>query len=200
MSSLIDPTKPASASATTQSVRDNFSAAKTEIEALQALVAADITLGTPQASTSGTAIDFTGITTGRKRISVMFNGVSTNGTNTWLLQIGDSGGIEITTYVGGCTSSVLATSVASATSTAGFAIHVPTANTDVMSGVITLTLENASNNTWSVSGNLGRSAAAAGFASCGGFKATSAVVDRIRVTTAGGTSTFSAGEINIAYE
>jgi hypothetical protein len=35
MASSIDITKPEAGAATTQSVRDNFSAAKTEIEALQ---------------------------------------------------------------------------------------------------------------------------------------------------------------------
>ena len=39
MSSNIDATKPAAGAATTQSVRDNFAAAKAEIEALQAAVA-----------------------------------------------------------------------------------------------------------------------------------------------------------------
>ena len=47
-----------------------------------------IVSGTAQNSTSGTAIDFTGIPSWVKRITVMFNGVSTNGTSNLLLQIG----------------------------------------------------------------------------------------------------------------
>ena len=34
----------------------------------------------------------------------------------------------------------------------------------------------------------------------GGVKSTSAVLDRVRITTVGGTDTFDAGEINISYE
>ena len=39
-----------------------------------------INSATAQASTSGTSIDFTGIPSGVKRITVILNGVSTNGT------------------------------------------------------------------------------------------------------------------------
>ena len=52
---------------------------------------------TAVATTSGTAIDFTGIPAGVKRITVMFNGVSTNGTSNYLLQLG-SGSVQTTGY------------------------------------------------------------------------------------------------------
>ena len=44
--------------------------------------------GTAVASTSGTSIDFTGIPSWVKRITVMFNGVSTSGTSFKQIQIG----------------------------------------------------------------------------------------------------------------
>jgi hypothetical protein len=53
-----------------------------------------ITSGTAVASTSGTSIDFTSIPLWVKRITVMFAGVSTNGTSPFLVQLGDAGGIE----------------------------------------------------------------------------------------------------------
>ena len=56
-------------------------------------------LGTAQASTSGTAITFTGIPSGVKRIIVMFSGVSTSGSSNLLLQIG-SGSVVNTGYIG----------------------------------------------------------------------------------------------------
>jgi hypothetical protein len=34
----------------------------------------------------------------------------------------------------------------------------------------------------------------------GGSKSLSAVLDRVRITTSGGTDTFDAGKINISYE
>ena len=56
-----------------------------------------INAGTAVASTSGTAITFTGIPSTAKRITVMFNGVSTNGSSDLLLQIG-SGSVTTTGY------------------------------------------------------------------------------------------------------
>ena len=51
-----------------------------------------INSATAQNSTSGTSIDFTGIPSGVKRITVMFNGVSTSGTSILLIQGGTSSG------------------------------------------------------------------------------------------------------------
>ena len=69
-------------------------------------------LGTAQASTSGTAITFTGIPSGVKRITVMFNGVSTSGSSDIQIRIG-SGSVDTSGYsgsggyfVGGSTSQV----------------------------------------------------------------------------------------------
>jgi hypothetical protein len=50
--------------------------------------------GTAVASTSGTSIDFTSIPSWVKRVTVMFNGVSTNGTSNLQIQIGISTGVE----------------------------------------------------------------------------------------------------------
>jgi len=58
------------------------------------IVTGVIVSGTAVASTSGTSIDFTSIPSWVKRVTVMFAGVSTNGTGSYLIQIGDSGGIE----------------------------------------------------------------------------------------------------------
>jgi hypothetical protein len=59
-----------------------------------------ITSGTAVASTSGTSIDFTSIPSWVKRITVMFNGVSTSGTSAKIIQLGDSGGVETSGYIG----------------------------------------------------------------------------------------------------
>ena len=56
-----------------------------------------ITSGTSQASTSGTSIDFTSIPSWVKRITLMFNGVSTNGTSNYQIQIG-SGSVTTSGY------------------------------------------------------------------------------------------------------
>jgi len=71
-----------------------------------------ITLGTSQATTSGTSKDFTGIPSWVRRITLMFNGVSTSGTNAVQVHLGTSGGFETSGYVGGAT--------AAASASAGF--------------------------------------------------------------------------------
>jgi len=60
-----------------------------------------ITSGTAVASTSGTSIDFTGIPSWAKRITVMFQGVSTNGSSVHIMRLGTSGGFVITGYLSG---------------------------------------------------------------------------------------------------
>ena len=49
-----------------------------------------IVSGTAQASTSGTSIDFTGIPSWVKRITVMLKGVSTSATSQPIIQLGSS--------------------------------------------------------------------------------------------------------------
>jgi hypothetical protein len=150
---------------------------------------------TAVASTSGTSIDFTGIPAGVKRITVMFNSVSTSGTSVWLLQLGDSGGIENTGYTGQSTAA--STAPVQTTSTAGFPIFVNAATYNP-SG--TLTITNISGNVWIVSGVLGNITTAVFQITCAGLKELSATLDRVRITTVNGTDTFDAGSINILYE
>jgi hypothetical protein len=152
-------------------------------------------LGTEQASTSGTTIDFT-IPSWAKKITVQFVGVSTSGTNSLLVQIGDSGGVEDTGYLSA--TSGLDTGVTSANSTAGFIVAAVSAGS-VLHGSVVLTLEDASNFTWVSAGTLAFSSSAATSVSAGS-KSLSAALTTVRVTTAGGSDTFDAGAINVIYE
>jgi len=161
-----------------------------------ALTASVITLDTPVASTSGTSIDFTSIPSGTKRITINFAGVSLNGTAQPLIQIGDSGGVETSGYLGASSSLVAAT--ASLNYTAGFGIYAATA-ANTFHGTLTLTLLDASANTWCAAGYFATSNVAATFTSAGS-KSLSAVLDRVRITSSNGTDTFDAGAINITYE
>jgi hypothetical protein len=77
--------------------------------------AGSITSGTAVASTSGTSIDFTSIPSYVKRVTVMLNGVSTNGGSNTLIRLGSgsvtsSGYASSVTYTGPGTSFALATS------------------------------------------------------------------------------------------
>lgn len=155
-----------------------------------------IILGTPVASTSGASIDFTSIPAGTKRITISLVGVSTNGNSNLLFQLGDSGGIENTSYVGNTLFSGATTGITNFTT--GFGIPSSSA-TELISGILTLTLENSSNNTFMAAGTFNRSGNDYVLV-ISGRKSLSAVIDRVRVTTVGGTDTFDAGEINITYE
>lgn len=154
-----------------------------------------ITLGTPVASTSGTSIDFTGIPSGTKRISINFNGVSTNGTSLFLVQIGDAGGVEATGYLSTCQQGSTATG-----STAGFVVRQAQPAAGSYSGTIVLSKENSTNFSWVSFGIISRVDSAYDTGVSSGGKSLSAELDRVRITTVGGADTFDAGEINISYE
>ena len=143
---------------------------------------------------SGTSVDFTGIPSWVKRITVMFSGVSTNGTSNWQLQLGDSGGVETTSYAGAATTFNSSPTVANATT--GFVIAAALAAI-TLSGTVIFT--NISGNIWVASGYLSRTDGATAYGT-GGNKTLSDVLDRIRITTVNGTDTFDAGSINIMWE
>jgi hypothetical protein len=152
---------------------------------------------TAQASTSGTSIDFTSIPSWVKRITVMFSGVSTNGTSNYLIQLGDSGGIENTGYTT-FTSTLTATTqgLVGNTNGAGFYIIVGAAASTVSGSVIFSLLDS---NSWTGQGIMGVSTPSS-VSHIGGVKTLSATLDRVRITTVNGTDTFDAGSINIMYE
>lgn len=151
------------------------------------------TLATAVASTSGTSINFTGLPSWIKRITVMFVGVSTSGASLVRIQLGDSGGIETTGYVG--SSSSISTAVGTSSFTAGFDLNGSLA-ADIRSGHIVLTT--VGSNTWIASGMIKTSTSQTVILA--GDKTLSDVLDRVRITTVNGTDTFDAGTINILYE
>lgn len=153
-----------------------------------------ITLGTEQASTSGTSIDFTGIPTWAKRVTILFGGVSGNGTSNLLIQIGN-GSVVTTGYVSGSWNG----STGATTSTAGYVLTVTNAAAALWHGKMTIELENASNN-WVASGFLVRSDSGATGNVGAGTKSLAGALDRVRITTVSGADTFDAGVINISYE
>ena len=155
-----------------------------------------LTSGTAVASTSGTSIDFTGIPSWTKRITVMFSGVSTNGTSNYILQLGDSGGIETTGYLGSAGNIQNAASSSTANYTTGFGVFSNSA-ASVLHGAFVVSFMGS--NLWVASGVFGFSSAAVP-AFGGGSKTLSDTLDRVRITTVNGTDTFDAGTINIQYE
>ena len=154
--------------------------------------------GTAVASTSGTFIDFTGIPNWVKRITVIFSGVSTNGTSNPIIQLGDSGGVETTGYsaTGFFIQNAGATGVV--TSTAGYAIASGAAANSLIATFV-INLIDASANRWVIAGSGTLESAATAFFT-NGVKALSGTLDRVRITTVNGTDAFDAGQINILYD
>jgi hypothetical protein len=155
-----------------------------------ALVAA-----TAQASTSGTSIDFTGIPSWVRRITVMFNGVSTSGASEIQIQIGISSGIVSTGYVStGVTVNTSSATGGSSAST-GFVLG-STTSAAAISGHMIITL--VGSNVWVSSHTYRQLSTNALFG--GGTVTLGGTLDRVRITTVNGTDAFDAGSINILYE
>jgi hypothetical protein len=159
-------------------------------------VSSNIVSDTAKASTSGTSIDFTGIPSWVKRVTVMFAGVSTNGTSNILLQLGTSGGVQTTGYAGA--SGYVGGLPVSTNPTNGFSIYNDTA-TDVFHGAVTFSQLNGASNIWVGQGFMSFSTRAFNLLTSGSVTL-SGTLDRVRITTASGTPTFDAGSINILYE
>jgi len=150
-------------------------------------------------STSGTAIDFTGIPSWVKKITVLTSGISTNGAANVVLQLGDSGGIETTGYTGALSNFGL-TSVQSYTSTGATGALIVAGNdaSDSYQHSLTISLLDPAANLWVISGVHSRPDTLTGSLTV--TKSLSATLDRIRIATANGTDAFDAGSVNIMYE
>lgn len=156
-----------------------------------------ITLGTMAASTSGTTVDFTGLPAGVRRITVMFKGVSTNGTSPLIVQLGDSGGIETSGYLGA--GSDVSSGAATGNFTTGLPIEGNSSAATSRHGQMVISLMDAATFLWVSSSVTGHSES--GNSNFGaGSKALSAELTQIRITTVNGTDAFDAGSINISYE
>lgn len=162
-------------------------------------LSSNIVSGTAVASTSGSSIDFTGIPSWAKKITVLFNGVSTNGTSNLQVQIGD-GSVNTTGYLTATTVSGTgsAQSVTTTNPTTGFVFAASLgAATNLQNGLMTIAL--LGSNSWCFSSIVARSDTA--FTTwAAGSKTLSGTLDRIRITTVSGTDSFDAGSINILYE
>lgn len=154
-------------------------------------------LMTEQAA-SGTSVDFTGIPSWVKRITVMFSGVSTNGTSPIIIKLGTSSGIVNSGYatfgtrlaISGLASIVRVDCISimylTPATNAG-AVHGQSIITKLSDSVYTSSGSMVSNN---VGGNV-----------TGGTQLSlSETLDRIRITTANGTDVFDAGIINLLVE
>jgi hypothetical protein len=154
-----------------------------------------ITSGTAVASTSGTAIDFTSIPSWVKRVTILLNVVSTNGTSYMRFQLGTGGSPTTTGYA---TSASVLGSVygGSASSTSGFDSYADNNASWTRSGAIVF--NNISGNTWVGTGTYQYTATAGMILY--GTVTLAGVLNMVRITTVNGTDAFDAGTVNIFYE
>ena len=156
------------------------------------------TLGTAVASTSGTAIDFTGIPSWAKRVTINLSTVSVSAGASLRFQLGDSGGVETSGYVGS-SSAAYSSLITAVTFSSGIDLVTHPGSGNGLSGTITFSL--IGSNTWAASymfgsgGGTGSSGTHFG----GGTKTLSDTLTQVRMTTTS-TDTFDAGTINVSWE
>ena len=152
-----------------------------------------VTLGTAVNTTSGTAIDWLPIPAGANLVMLSYAGLSTSGTDQIIVQLGTASGIETTGYLGASTE--LTTTPTSQNFTTGIGISGANA-ANIRHGV--LTFVRLTGNTWAAFGVSSLSNAAWSILSSGS-KSLSGPINRLRLTTAGGTNTLDAGQANISW-
>ena len=142
-----------------------------------------------------TTIDFTGIRSDARRITILFEDVSLSITDEIIVELGDAGGFEQTGYQG----SVSNASVAVVFSTS-FQVVAQGVAAAGYHGSMILTLMDASTFTWIAQGTVARDDTTSGAVnSIAGSKSLSDVLTQIRITR-NGTDTFDGGNINILVE
>jgi len=141
---------------------------------------------------SGLSVDFTGIPSWAKRITVPFIELSTNGSFNPVTQLG-SGSYKTTGYAG--SQSLLTAGVATSNLSSGFSLGGGSASS-IRNG--DLVLVHQGGNVWAAKGGSGFSDSA-GVSECKGYVGLAGTMDRLRLF-AGGTDVFDGGTVSILIE
>jgi hypothetical protein len=161
-----------------------------------------LVLGTA-VTASGTSFGFAGtVPSWAQRVTVTFNGISTDGTSFYALRVRANGNVVSSGYVGAAGSIYETENITVNVTTTEIALQAaaPVAGT-AMSGVVTLTKMNATGPVWAYSGTTYASGGAVPVMSyTAGVVALSNALDGVSLTTAGGLNNFDAGTMNILYE
>jgi hypothetical protein len=151
---------------------------------------------TVQATTTGTSVTFNSIPNWVRRVTVMFNGVSTDNTSPLLVKLGTGGGIASTGYAStGARLAAAGTTVDS--STAGFLIN-STSAADAVSGTLVISAVDPTNYIYAADHTVkdGTTAVMTG----AGNVTLGNLMTQLSITTVTGTANFDAGSINVLYE
>jgi hypothetical protein len=158
-----------------------------------------IVLGTAVNAATGspTSIDFTGIPSWAKRVSLLFNGLSTNGSSAPRIRLGTSEGFITSGYLGSCLG-ITNTAFSNVSFSAGFDINDGATSAATRFGIFTFICMDTNNN-WVLSGSQSQGNTTA-TSLINGIISLSGTLTQIKITTVNGTDTFDAGSVNIMYE
>lgn len=147
---------------------------------------------------SGASVDFTGIPSWAKKITVIYSGISTTGSTAtqFTIQLGTSGGVVTSGYAAG-TTIVSANTASSTIHTSGAVVANGVGGTGALTTGVT-TVVNLVSSTWNISGGNNRTDSASG-----GFHNASislgGVLNRVRLQAIG-SDTFDAGSVSLLIE
>lgn len=158
-------------------------------------LSSNIVSATAQSATSGTTIDFTGIPSWVKRITLVANDISFAAAGTSRIRIGTSGGLVSTGYSSANGTISNANTTVVSTITDGF--PGPITGSAAATATIVCTVFNVTGNTWTAMTQAIRPADLLTQNGVG-VVTLSGTLDRISIVAT--TSTFDAGTINILYE
>lgn len=153
---------------------------------------------TAVATTGAASFDFTDIPSGVKKITVAFDQVSTDGTSSILISIGDSGGIENANYDHHVTYVSGSSTVNNSGNSTGFLVAFPAIATSEYNGL--LTMYNITGNVWVASWQFTNNEGTLQNFFGAGRKELSAELDRVRIEVDSGLDDFDGGSVNIFYE
>ena len=148
---------------------------------------------TSELAASGTTMTIGSIPPGVKKVDILFAGLSTSAGAEWLVRIGDSDGIETSGYF-----SCSGDGDSADTSSVGYIITYGVGAPELRDGIVSLYLEDVSNNTWISNGILNQGNAANLLNYSAGRKSLSGVLTQVQVLNES-TDTFDAGAIALQY-
>lgn len=160
----------------------------------QAGLTSPLTAATAQTA-SGSSVDFTGIPSWVKRITVTMTDVSYAAAGNGRIRIGTSGGLVSSGYVTAATAVLNTPQITFSSITDGLGSVPSSAAATVITGQFVIV--NITGNTWQSNGFVTRLADNVTIFSTG-YIALSGTLDRLSLVAT--TSTFDAGTINILYE
>lgn len=163
------------------------------------LSAGGIVLETAVASTSGTYIDFTGIPSTAKRITILFHNVRLSGSSRVIIRLGSSGTPQTSGYKSRATTLRASAEFFTVSSLTEFLLGFTFLDTSTAERFGTFVLNKISGNIWLITGGCSLSGDHSTTARIEGFVELSGVLDMVRIGNES-TNTFTGGLINISYE